>query len=111
MAEEIAVVRRTPLETYRGSCHCGMVVFTLQVPEIKAATQCDCSICTKKGNLWFFPGDGITLNALSSLVTYRFGSKEGSHKVRGSLASAQSWHSVTDIVIVLQHMWHFCHGL
>lgn len=110
MAEEIPVLERTPLETYRGSCHCGMVVFTLQVPEIKAATQCDCSICTKKGNLWFFPGDGITLTGDVFLVTYKFGSKEASHKVRGSLKSARYYHSVTDIAIVLQAVWHLCIG-
>jgi hypothetical protein len=36
-----------PMRTYRGSCHCGAVVFEIETdfPEL---TTCDCSICRRK---------------------------------------------------------------
>ena len=39
-----------PVQTYRGSCHCGAVVFEIDtdVPEL---TTCDCSICRRKNAL------------------------------------------------------------
>lgn len=39
-----------PLQTYRGSCHCGAVVFevTTDFPEL---TMCDCSMCRRKNAL------------------------------------------------------------
>ena len=36
--------------TYQGGCHCGKVRFEIN-SEVKAASQCNCSICTKKGTL------------------------------------------------------------
>lgn len=44
-----------PLHSYRGNCHCGSFIFTLTVPEIKEAENCNCSICRKKGYLWVIP--------------------------------------------------------
>ncbi|KAK7958317.1 glutathione-dependent formaldehyde-activating enzyme [Apiospora saccharicola] len=43
------------LRTYRGNCHCKEFVYEAEIPEIHAANQCNCSICTKKGALWVFP--------------------------------------------------------
>ncbi len=39
-----------PLQSYRGSCHCGAVCFEIETdfPEV---TVCDCSICKKKNAL------------------------------------------------------------
>jgi hypothetical protein len=39
-----------PMQTYRGSCHCGAVRFEIETdfPEL---TICDCSICRKKNAL------------------------------------------------------------
>jgi hypothetical protein len=39
-----------PIQTYRGSCHCGAVAFEIDtdVPEL---TTCDCSICRRKNAL------------------------------------------------------------
>lgn len=36
---------------YRGSCHCGAVVFEVDAPENIEANHCNCSICTKSGFL------------------------------------------------------------
>jgi hypothetical protein len=40
------------LRTYRGNCHCGAFVYEAELPEIKSAMECNCSICHKKGYLW-----------------------------------------------------------
>ena len=39
-----------PLQTYRGSCHCGSVRFEIETdfPEL---TMCNCSICKRKNAL------------------------------------------------------------
>lgn len=40
---------------YKGSCHCGKVLFEVE-GEIKNALACNCSICQRKGSLlWFVP--------------------------------------------------------
>ncbi|KAK3944938.1 putative glutathione-dependent formaldehyde-activating gfa protein [Diplogelasinospora grovesii] len=49
---------QAPKKTYRGNCHCGAFIFEVTVPEIKSVSGCNCSICTKKGYLLIFPGDG-----------------------------------------------------
>lgn len=35
------------MKTYRGSCHCGAIVFEIDT-EFTEFTKCDCSLCTKK---------------------------------------------------------------
>ena len=39
-----------PVQTYRGSCHCGAIAFEIDTdfPEL---TTCDCSICRRKNAL------------------------------------------------------------
>ena len=40
------------MTTYEGGCHCGTVRFKVVLPRpIPFLTDCDCSICTKKGVL------------------------------------------------------------
>ncbi|OIW31745.1 glutathione-dependent formaldehyde-activating enzyme [Coniochaeta ligniaria NRRL 30616] len=69
------------LKSYRGNCHCGAFVFELKVPEIKVASECNCSICKKKGYLFTFPGDGMTVvKGEGSLKEYTF--SEGNTKHR-----------------------------
>ena len=36
---------------YKGSCHCGAVVFEVEAPEHLEAEDCNCSICSKSGFL------------------------------------------------------------
>lgn len=38
------------MPTYRGSCHCGGVTFTIDA-EISELTTCDCSLCRQKNAL------------------------------------------------------------
>ncbi|PTB69212.1 hypothetical protein BBK36DRAFT_1112129 [Trichoderma citrinoviride] len=69
--------------TYRGNCHCGAFVFETTLPEpLKSAFHCDCSICTKKGYLWVFPGKGnveVVKGSLEGLTAYVFGPKKLKH--------------------------------
>ncbi|KAL7938807.1 Mss4-like protein [Trichoderma chlorosporum] len=68
--------------TYRGNCHCGNFVYETKLPEIKSAFDCNCSICTKKGYLWVFPGKGnvnIVKGSLEGLTAYQFGAKKLNH--------------------------------
>ncbi|KAI1083515.1 glutathione-dependent formaldehyde-activating enzyme [Whalleya microplaca] len=81
MAEEQP--QNAPLKTYRGSCHCGAYVYEANLPEIKEASECNCSICYKRGALWqltdakdlrFVKGDPGTLK------NYTFGRQQFNHK-------------------------------
>lgn len=68
--------------SYRGNCHCGAFIFEVKAPEIKSAMSCNCSICTKKGYLWFFPREPITVvKGEGSLKEYAFGPKQTIHLV------------------------------
>ncbi|ROV88746.1 hypothetical protein VMCG_10077 [Cytospora schulzeri] len=44
--------------SYQGNCHCGKNRFEVNLPEIKSAITCDCSLCHKSGYLWAFPEPG-----------------------------------------------------
>jgi hypothetical protein len=58
---------------YKGSCHCGKIAFEVE-GELKGATACNCSICSRKGSLlWFVPHDQLRLlTAEADLGTYTF---------------------------------------
>ncbi|KAJ4391650.1 hypothetical protein N0V93_005269 [Gnomoniopsis smithogilvyi] len=61
------------LATYRGNCHCAAFVYTVKLPEIKEYTQCNCSICHKKGYSWVFPGSPEFVHgSLDQLTAYTF---------------------------------------
>ncbi|KAI0509722.1 glutathione-dependent formaldehyde-activating enzyme [Xylaria bambusicola] len=75
--------QEAPLKTYRANCHCAAYVYEVTLPEISTASQCNCSVCYKKGALWVFPkpedvkfvkGDPATL------TNYTFGKKVFVHK-------------------------------
>jgi hypothetical protein len=67
-------------QTYRGSCHCGRVTFELDA-ELKRVTECNCSICRRKGALWHGAADTSLriLSGESDLVLYQFGTKTAKH--------------------------------
>lgn len=71
--------------TYRGNCHCGAFVYEARVPEITTVSECDCSICVKKGYLFVFTGAAnnftVVKGSQDDLVTYTFGGKILEHKV------------------------------
>jgi hypothetical protein len=58
---------------YKGSCHCGDIMFEVD-GEIDGALACNCSICLRKGSLlWFVPRDKMTLlSPEEKLSTYTF---------------------------------------
>jgi hypothetical protein len=72
-----------PLKTYTGSCTCAAFTYTVQLPELTSVNECNCSICTRKGCKWIFPGaDCFTVTKDSgTLKDYEFGGKAMAHKV------------------------------
>jgi hypothetical protein len=66
---------------YKGSCHCGKVVFEVE-GELKGALACNCSICSRKGSLlWFVPRDQLrVLTAELDIATYTFNKHVVQHR-------------------------------
>lgn len=64
---------------YKGSCHCGQVAFEVE-GELQKVTQCNCSICSKRGYLlWFVPRNKLYLTTLvGNYSTYTF----NKHKIK-----------------------------
>jgi len=60
------------MKTYHGNCHCGAFKFEINVPELKTARACDCSLCFKKGYLFVTPEDSQfkVIKGADSLVDY-----------------------------------------
>ncbi|KAF2967896.1 hypothetical protein GQX73_g5722 [Xylaria multiplex] len=78
MAEEQA-----PPKTYRGNCHCAAFVYEISLPEIKQASECNCSICYKKSTIWVFPKPSdvkFVKGDSSALTNYNFNNKQKTHK-------------------------------
>jgi hypothetical protein len=74
----------TNLKTYRGNCHCTAFVYEVDIPELKSAAECNCSICTKKGVLWIYPAPDalrIVKGSEDALTSYKFGTGIATHKV------------------------------
>jgi hypothetical protein len=71
------------LKTYRGNCHCGAFKFNIKIPELTTVTECNCSICFRKGSKWVFPGPGcFTIEeGDGSLKDYEFADRSITHKV------------------------------
>jgi len=68
-------------KTYRGSCHCGTVLFECELDLAQGTSRCDCSICTK-GRFWkaIVPvGDFRLEQGDEALLLYRFGSNSIRH--------------------------------
>lgn len=59
--------------TYKGSCHCGNVAFTVE-GTIDGALACNCSMCRRKGSLlWFVPRAQLQLTTPEdNAATYVF---------------------------------------
>ncbi|KAF7355974.1 GFA domain-containing protein [Mycena venus] len=67
---------------YRGNCHCGAFKFTVKSRPLKQAFACDCSICSKNGYLWGFPGELIVVKGdeNTTLKSYEFAKRTMAHK-------------------------------
>lgn len=61
------------IETREGGCHCGRVRFRARV-DLDLLSQCNCSICTKKGilHLPIAPDDFELLRGKNALTVYTF---------------------------------------
>ncbi len=68
------------MKTYGGSCHCGAVRFEIDT-DLTRATQCNCSICTRKGALHHRvpPERFRLLRGHDALSLYQFGSGAARH--------------------------------
>jgi hypothetical protein len=58
---------------YRGSCHCGQVVFEAE-GDLGEVVSCNCSMCQRKGSLlWFIPRQQLRLlTEPAAMSTYTF---------------------------------------
>jgi hypothetical protein len=70
----------TMLKAYEGGCHCGRVRFRV-VADLAGVTECNCSICSKKGFLHLIvsPSDFDLLSGADALTTYRFNTGTAKH--------------------------------
>ncbi|KAL6875262.1 Mss4-like protein [Trichoderma novae-zelandiae] len=70
--------------TYRGSCHCGAFTYEIHLPELKTAVECDCSFCSRTGNLYVPTSEEdnfrIVHGGEESLRSYTFGPGSKIHK-------------------------------
>lgn len=68
------------MKTYEGSCHCGRVRFRVTA-ELTGASECNCSICTKKGILHLIvsPDRFELLSGKEELATYQFNTRTAQH--------------------------------
>ncbi len=66
---------------YRGSCHCGDVVFEVEAPEDLEIDDCNCSICAKSGLLHLIvPKSKFKiLKGEDQLTHYRFNTGVADH--------------------------------
>jgi len=67
--------------TYRGSCHCGRIAFEVD-GELTAVTECNCSICSRKGSLlWFVPRQQLRLlTPAADMASYTFNTGTIQHR-------------------------------
>jgi hypothetical protein len=66
---------------YKGGCHCGRIAFEVE-GEIEQALDCNCSLCAKRGALyWFVERDAMTLlTPEDDLATYTFNTNKILHR-------------------------------
>ena len=48
------IMAEPTFHTYHGNCHCGAFKFSVQLPELKEAHACNCSICSKVSLITFY---------------------------------------------------------
>lgn len=66
---------------YRGGCHCGRVAYEVAGPIEGRVSECNCSICTKKGYIhWIIPRERFRLlTPWEDLATYTFNTHMAKH--------------------------------
>ncbi|TFB06725.1 hypothetical protein CCMA1212_000433 [Trichoderma ghanense] len=70
--------------TYRGSCHCGAFTYEIDLPELKIVVECDCSFCSRMGNLYVPTSEEANFRVANGseedLKSYTFGPGSKIHK-------------------------------
>lgn len=68
------------MKTYTGGCHCGRVRFRVTA-DLAGVTDCNCSICTKKGFLHLIvpPEQFELVSGADDLTTYQFNTGTAKH--------------------------------
>jgi len=68
------------MQTMEGGCHCGRVRFRVTA-SLDRVTQCNCSICAKKGFLHLIvpPAQFELLSGRDDLSTYEFNTRTAKH--------------------------------
>ncbi len=68
------------MQTYEGGCHCGRVRFRVTA-DLSSVSECNCSICTKKGILHLIvPPEQFELRSgKDELSTYQFNTRVAKH--------------------------------
>ena len=68
------------MERYEGGCHCGAVRYAIET-KLESATECNCSICTKKGVINHrVAAERLTiLQGRDALGLYQFGTLTAKH--------------------------------
>ncbi len=68
------------MQTWDGGCHCGRVRFRVTA-ELTGVTDCNCSVCTKKGFLHLIvpPEQFELVSGTDALATYQFGTRVAKH--------------------------------
>jgi hypothetical protein len=69
------------MATHQGSCHCGRVRFEVDA-EITQLSECNCSLCQRKGALYVSAVDRDRVRIVSGeseLAIYQFGSGTATH--------------------------------
>ena len=71
------------MKKYKGSCHCGSIIFTFSGPGIDRGVRCNCSICRRKGAIMtpftVAPTEISIETKNDALATYEFGSHIAKH--------------------------------
>jgi hypothetical protein len=68
------------LRSFEGGCHCGRVRFRV-IADLARTTECNCSICTKKGFLHLIvaPEQFELLSGAAELTSYQFHTGTAKH--------------------------------
>jgi hypothetical protein len=76
----VTLAASKPATTFEGGCHCGRVRFRVTAA-LDRVTECNCSICTKKGFLHLIvPRERFALvRGESDLSTYQFNTRVAKH--------------------------------
>ena len=69
------------MQRYNGSCHCGAIKFSVELPDIVQAQNCNCSICNKTGFVHVIvPKSRFTLlQGADNITTYTFNTGVAKH--------------------------------